>query len=59
MEEDKQNVDLENMVVFCRRCGRPLKGNASKEIGFGPRSYRLWKAERKHQISLFEIEEGD
>ena len=52
----KENVD--DKVVFCRRCGRPLRGFASKELGFGPSCYRQWKRERNQQMSLFDTEDS-
>lgn len=54
MDSEKANTDR---VVFCRRCGRPLKGQYSKDLGFGPICYRQWKKERNQQLSLFGTEE--
>ena len=52
----ESNVD-NNEKVFCKRCGRLLIGDRSKELGYGPSCYRIWKKERSQQIRLFD--EGD
>lgn len=45
--------------VLCRRCGRVLKGEKSKELGFGPNCYKIWKNERFQRISLFDKGDGN
>ena len=46
----KNDPDIE---VYCRRCGGLLHGSRSKEIGFGPNCYRIWKKERMQRSMLF------
>ena len=46
-------MENEEKVIFCRRCGRKLRGEGSKELGFGPTCYRLWKKEREENNRLF------
>ncbi len=46
-----------NEKVFCNRCGRLLRGDRSKKLGYGPSCYYIWKKERSQQIRLFD--EGD
>lgn len=41
--------------VFCKRCGRLLRGERSKELGFGPSCYHAWKKERSLQVRLFDV----
>jgi len=53
----EQEIKNEERVVYCRRCGRELKGKYSKDLGFGPRCYSLWRKERNQQLQLFDIEE--
>lgn len=48
----------DDRVIFCRRCGRKLVGSHSKELGFGPMCYKLWKRERNQQLRLFNKEES-
>lgn len=48
----------DDRVIFCRRCGRKLVGSHSKELGFGPMCYKLWKRERNQQLRLFDKEES-
>lgn len=48
----------DDRVIFCRRCGRKLVGDHSKELGFGPMCYKLWKRERNQQLRLFNKEES-
>ena len=50
--ETNKNTKEEN--VYCNRCGRLLKGQRSKELGYGPSCYYLWKKERSQQIKLFD-----
>lgn len=44
--------------ILCRRCGRVLIGEASRQLGFGPTCYRAWKKERSQQIQLFTVEDN-
>lgn len=48
-----EDIDRE---VYCRRCGRLLRGVRSKELGFGPNCYRAWKNER-NQRGFFDRED--
>lgn len=50
--------DVNNDLVFCKRCGKPLMGEKSRERGWGPTCYRLWKLERAQSKKLFDVE-GD
>ena len=52
-------VNKEEPRVFCKRCGRLLKGVTSKELGYGPQCYRIQKLEKNQQITLFNISTGD
>lgn len=54
----QENEDQEEELVFCRRCGRPLRGIVSKSRQFGPSCYRVWVKERSQQINLFEVGEN-
>ena len=54
-----ENSNIDDKVIYCRRCGRPLKGFSSRELGFGPRCYSLWKKERNQQMPLFDSKEID
>lgn len=51
-------LDNENERIFCSRCGRPLKGKRSRELGYGPSCYVLWKKERSQQKNLLDCDEG-
>ena len=53
--EPKQNEVVDDEKVYCRRCGRLLIGSSSKELGFGPTCYRIWKKEHSQQIPLFDM----
>lgn len=48
----------EKEKIFCSRCGRPLRGRKSRELGYGPSCYAIWKKERSQQLKLFE-DDGD
>lgn len=48
-------VKEDDNKVYCRRCGRLLIGNSSKELGFGPTCYKIWKKEHSQQIQLFDV----
>ena len=48
-------MEEENKKVYCRRCGRLLKGADSKKLEFGPSCYRIYKKERDQAIQLFDI----
>lgn len=56
MSEIEKNES--NEKIFCKRCGRLLKGERSKELGYGPSCYSIWKKERSQQMKLFN-DEGD
>jgi hypothetical protein len=47
--------DMEKEKVFCKRCGRVLRGSKSSELGFGPSCYKLWKKEHSLQVKLFDV----
>ena len=47
------------IVVLCRRCGRKLLDEVSKERGFGPACFKMWKKEHSSQIALFTIKRSD
>lgn len=49
------NTNEENDKVFCKRCGRLLRGEKSRELGFGPSCYHAWKKERSLQVRLFDV----
>ena len=40
MQEILQQQD--NETVFCRRCGRKLKSEQAKQLGFGPTCYKRY-----------------
>ncbi|MBO7212434.1 MAG: hypothetical protein J6V44_15745 [Methanobrevibacter sp.] len=42
-------------IIFCNRCGKPLRSDLSKKLGYGPSCYRMWKKERSQQHQLFDI----
>jgi hypothetical protein len=44
--------------ILCRRCGRVLIGETSRQLGFGPTCYKVWKKERSQQIQLFTVEDS-
>ena len=56
MSDNKSVPDLE--IVFCKRCGRKLRGEESRKIGFGPACLKLWKKEHSHQIILIDTTRG-
>ena len=49
----------QQIVVLCRRCGRKLLDEVSKERGFGPACFRMWKKEHSSQIALFTVKRSD
>ena len=51
--------EKEKPKVYCKRCGRLLKGETSVELGYGPQCYRIQKLEKNQQITLFNINTGD
>lgn len=53
------NPEKDEEIIFCKRCGRKLLGEHSKELGFGPTCYKAWKKERSQQIQLFDIGDSD
>lgn len=46
-------------VVFCRRCGKPLKDAHSKALGFGRKCYVEFKKEQDAKMHLFDVVDGD
>ena len=42
---------MDNSVVYCRRCGRKLVDLKSREVGFGPKCFELWKMENLSEES--------
>jgi protein-arginine kinase activator protein McsA len=61
MSEEIKNDEntVEEEVILCHRCGRVLKGEKSKKLGYGPSCYATWKKERSQQIQLFDLNEGE
>lgn len=53
------NTNVEDEVILCHRCGRVLKGERSKQLGYGPSCYIMWKKERSQQKQLFDLSGGD
>lgn len=51
MEQKIQNTE----VSYCKRCGRRLKGQESKERGYGPTCFDKIKKERLSRNKLFKI----
>ena len=49
--------EVNNDLVFCKRCGKPLIGEKSRERGWGPTCYKLWKLERAQSKKLFDVED--
>lgn len=49
-----RNAGTQNQSHLCRRCGRKLKSEKSKERGFGDACYKKWVAEHGHK-KLFSI----
>jgi hypothetical protein len=45
--------------IYCRRCGRLLRGENSRNKQFGPNCYRIWLKERSEQPKLFDTNGGD
>jgi hypothetical protein len=44
--------------VFCKRCGRLLIGKKSRDLGYGPKCFILWKQESDTNQNLFDMAEG-
>lgn len=57
--ESNGNTNIQNDKVFCKRCGRPLVGEHSRALGFGPKCLKLWKLERSQNCKLFDVGEQD
>lgn len=55
----EEEIKKSEEVVFCNRCGRPLKSELSKKLGYGPSCYDMWKKERLQHRQLFEIGDSD
>lgn len=56
---DKPDVSSnENERIFCNRCGRPLYGKRSRELGYGPSCHAIWKKERSKQKNLLNEDKG-
>lgn len=36
-------------VILCKRCGKPLFGNTSRLLGYGPVCYKIFKKEKLKQ----------
>lgn len=53
IKNDIEHDNDQEETIFCNRCGKPLKSEMSKKIGYGPSCYRHWKKERSQQIQLF------
>ena len=49
-----ENEGTANRLHICRRCGRKLRSESSKEKGMGPSCYSKWVAEHGHK-KLFSI----
>lgn len=52
-QENQETIDDNVEKIFCKRCGRLLRGESSIDRQFGPRCYKLWLKERSQQIQLF------
>ena len=57
MDSNIEAKQMSDEKVLCRRCGRVLLDENSKQLGFGPTCYKVWKRERSQQIQLFTVEE--
>ena len=53
MSNTDNNSDQKEKV-FCQRCGRVLRDEKSRAIGYGPSCLRILKKERSQQMNLFE-----
>lgn len=60
IEEALQQVQAED-TVFCRRCGRKLKSELAKQLGFGPSCYKKYIAEttKSNRKRLFVVKQED
>lgn len=58
MDEVLQQQQQE--TVYCRRCGRKLKSEQAKELGFGPSCYKKHIAQttKSNRKKLFVLEDG-
>lgn len=52
--ETVESQEKTNQIHLCRRCGRKLKSESSKERGMGESCFRRWIAEHGHK-KLFSI----
>lgn len=45
-------------LVYCKRCGKVLKDEYSKSIGYGPKCFRIYLREKNNNSNrLFEVGE--
>ena len=49
-----ESEDMYSQIHICRRCGRKLRSEESKEKGMGPSCFKKWIAEHGHK-KLFSI----
>lgn len=48
---------MENEYIYCKLCGRKLKSEQSKLLGYGPSCFR--KVNQVHSKKLFDEENND
>lgn len=59
IEEALQQIQQDE-TVFCRRCGRKLKSEQAKQLGFGPTCYsRYIKETSTNRKKLFVVSNGE
>lgn len=58
IEEALQQMDKED-TVFCRRCGRKLKSEQARQLGFGASCYKKYIAEttKSNRKKLFVVKQ--
>lgn len=39
---------MTEQIIYCKRCGRKLKGAISKKIGYGPECFKKIKPKNKN-----------
>lgn len=49
-------VNMQKEYLVCIRCGRKLKSEESKQLGFGPTCYKKWKNETLSKKLLYKDE---
>ena len=40
-------MEQKEVVIYCKKCGRPLKDKKSRKIGYGPNCFKSLKPKNK------------